>query len=94
MRTFRSQRVEDLIQEYLAELLIREFDFDGALVTIKTVAVDSDLKTASVKLSVIPFEKELATYIMVDSRKKELQRKLLRKLNIRPLPQLKFEIER
>lgn len=94
MRTFRSERVEDLIQQYLGELLAREFDFDGALTTIKSVEVDKKLYMAKVKLAVIPFEKELATFIMVDSKKKELQRKLLRKLNIRPLPQLKFEIDR
>jgi len=94
MRTFRNLRLEDLIQQYLGELLIREFDFNGALVTIKEVIVDKDLKQAKVKLSFIPFEKELEAFILIDSRKKELQRKLLRKLNIRPLPQLKFEIER
>lgn len=94
MRTFRSLRLEDLIQQYLGELLIREFDFNGVLVTIREVIVGEDLKTARVKLSFIPFEKELESFIMIDSRKKELQRKLLRKLNVRPMPQLKFEIER
>ena len=94
MRTFRSERIEDLIQQYLGELLVREFDFDGALTTIKSVEVDKELLIAKVKIGVIPFEKELATFILIDSKKKELQGKLLRKLNIRPLPQIKFEIDR
>lgn len=94
MKQFRSLRFENVIQQQLSQLILEEFDFDGALVTIREVIVEKDLKQARVKLSVIPFEKELASFIMVDSRKKELQGKLLRKLNVRPMPQLKFEIER
>lgn len=93
MRSFRSLRVANLIQEELSRILVRDFDFEGALVTIKSVRVLSDLSEAEVGLGVIPFEKEPKIFIMITARRKELQGKLLRKINIKPMPTLKFKIE-
>lgn len=74
-------------------MLIREFDFEGAIVTISEVEIGEDLDRANVKLSIIPFEKEPEMYKMIEARKKELQHKLLKKMNVRPMPQIHFMIE-
>ncbi len=81
-----------VIQEVLSTIFAREFDFNGALVTILSVTVDEKFEEAKVRIGILPFEKELEVYSIVEGRRKELEHKLLRKLNIKPLPHLKFEI--
>ncbi len=92
MKPFRNLKVASVIQEELSAIFSREFDFQGALVTILSVAVDEKFEEARVRIGILPFEKELEAYTIVEGRRKELEHKLLRKLNIKPLPHLKFEI--
>lgn len=92
MRRYRNLKISSVIEEELGKLLEREFDFDGALVTIVDVFVDTDLLQACVKLGIIPVEKGPETFFKIEKRKKELQHELLRKLNIKPMPRLRFEI--
>ncbi len=92
MRPFRNLKMASVIQEELSRLFVREFNFNGALVTILDVAVDEKFEEARVKLGIIPFEKELEAYTIVEVRKRELEHELLKKLNVKPMPRLKFEI--
>ncbi len=92
MRPYRNLKMASVIQETLSEMFLRDFDFNGALVTIAEVVIDEKLETARVKLSILPFEKGPEAYKMVEDRRRELQYKLVRKLNIKPVPRLKFEI--
>ncbi len=92
MRPFRNLKMASVIQEELNVIFSREFNFNGALVTILSVAVDEKFEEAMVQIGVLPFEKELDAYTMIENRRKELEHKLLKKLNIKPLPHLKFEI--
>ena len=92
MRPFRNLKVASVIQEELSAIFMREFDFHGSLVTILEVAVDERLEEARITIAIFPFEKELEAYTMIEEKRKQLEYKLLRKLNIKPLPHLKFEI--
>ncbi len=92
MRPFRNLKMASVIQEELGTIFAREFDFNGALVTILSVTVDEKFEEARVRIGILPFEKEIEVYTMVESKRKELEHKLLRKLNVKPLPHLKFEI--
>ena len=92
MRPFRNLKIASLIQKELGEMLIREFDFEGALVTIVEVAVDERMENAFIKLSILPFHKGPEMFTMIDSRKRGLRGKLLRKMNIKPMPRLVFKI--
>ena len=53
----RHQRVESLIQEELNQIILKEAEFPGALVTVTAVMVQKDLDYANVMISVIPGEK-------------------------------------
>ncbi len=92
MKPYRNLKIGSLIQHELGEMLVREFNFDGALVTIVEVQVDDKLESAFIKLSVLPFQKGPEAFTMIESRKRELQGKLLRKMNIKPMPRLVFKI--
>lgn len=93
MRPYRNLKIASLIQEKLSELFVREFNFEGALVTIVGVEVDEKLENAFVKLSILPFQKGPEMFTMIDNQRRKLEHELLRIMNIKPMPRLVFKIE-
>lgn len=93
MKFHRSERVSKLILEYLNELLLREVETPGALATITDVEVAKDLSRAAVKVSVLPSEKSGEVLKILKKVESGLQFRLSRKLNIKPMPQIVFEID-
>lgn len=90
---FRSLRVKNLIQTELSKIFTKDIEF-GAFVTIGDIEVDSKLEEAVVKVSVIPEEKGKEVFDFLEKERKSLQFKLLRKMNIKPMPRLKFGLIR
>ncbi|MDI6734390.1 MAG: ribosome-binding factor A [Patescibacteria group bacterium] len=93
MRPYRNLKIANLIQEELSKLFIRELDFDNALVTIINVIVDEDLLHSRVRLGIIPYEKGPEVFTLLQKHRGRLQHVLLKKLNIKPMPHIAFEIE-
>ncbi len=93
MRPFRNLKAGSVIQGELNKIFQSDFDFNGALATITGVDVAEDLSTANVKISVLPFEKEIEVYKIIEGRRREIQGRLLRKMNIKPMPKLEFSID-
>ncbi len=101
----RPDRVASLIQGELSAMLVRDLEFPGALVTISEVTVTKKLDFARVEVSVLPAERaaegeprpvaELEADVQktLAAAQRELQFKLGRKLNIKPMPQIRFEID-
>lgn len=82
-----------MLTEELGKMLSRDFNFEGALVTVMSIDVDTDLLHARVKLGIIPYEKSLEVFKVISKSASDIRFKLLRKINIKPMPFLKFEIE-
>ena len=93
MRFFRSQRVQSLIQGQLSQIIGRELEFDGALVTIMDVDVDKKMERAKIRVSVIPSATEEAALRELERNAGQLQHALLKKINIKPMPRIMFEID-
>lgn len=89
----RSERVQSLIQEELGKIILRELEFPSALVTITSVDVDKKLERAKVKLSVLPPSEEKKILTVVGKAAGELQHLLMKKINIKPMPRIAFEID-
>ncbi|MBI4992487.1 MAG: 30S ribosome-binding factor RbfA [Candidatus Harrisonbacteria bacterium] len=89
----RYQRVESLIREELNKLIIKELEFSGALVTVTGVEVQKDLDYAIVNVSVIPSGKGNEVLKNLEQNWKQLQHLLLRKINIRPMPEIRFRLD-
>mgnify|MGYP001599526303 CR=1 FL=1 len=90
---YRNLRVAELIKEELGGIFLRELDLPaGVLLTITRVEVDKKLLKAVVKLGILPYEKGPETFKYVESARRELQFLLSRKMGIKPMPALKFEI--
>lgn len=89
----RNERVSNLIKKELSQLFLREMDFAGSLVTITDVVVTKKLDSAKVMVSVLPSEKADGVLSYLNRRQPHLQRELLRKISIKPMPELLFRID-
>ena len=94
MKLFRAERVSRLIKEQVSLLLVRELEFHGALVTVTDVEVDKKLEHAKIKLSVLPAAKADGAMKIIERHAGEFQHLLLKKINIKPMPRIAFEIDR
>jgi ribosome-binding factor A len=93
MRFHRPERVGSLIREELSQLILREAEFPGALITITDVVVDKKMDNAKVKISALPLERAPGALKVLNSMIGNLQHLLNKKMNIRPMPRISFEID-
>ncbi len=89
----RHERVSELIRKELGELILRELEFEGAIMTIVEVEVTKKIDYARVHISVIPSHKANEVLHALTTARHRLQGDLLRKINIRPMPELSFIID-
>ena len=92
MKPYRDLKIGSLIQEELSKIILKDFGAEGALVTIVGVEISPDLLQAKIKLGVVPSEKAPEIFRALERRQKEFQHKLLKKINIKPMPQIRFQI--
>ncbi len=90
---YRRERLSNLIEEELSKLIIRELEFDGALVTITGVDISEDMQFADIRFSVIPANKLKGVQKTFDENAGYLQRLLIRKLSMRSIPYIRFEYD-
>lgn len=83
-----------LIKEELSAILRKEIELENALITINDVDVYKDLLNARVKLGILPADKADEALKIIEKRAGYLTGLLLKKINIKPMPHLSFEIDR
>jgi ribosome-binding factor A len=93
MRFFRNERVSSVIRERLSNLILREVETPGALVTVTDVDVDRKLERAIVRVSILPSEQVAPAFKKLARSAGELQFKLSREMNIRPMPRIQFQLD-
>lgn len=90
----RIAKVNELIKQQVAELITRELSLKpGVFITVSKVDTSKDLRYTQVFVSVFP-EKEIK-YAMnaIKNEAHSIQKKLYKKLNLKPLPKLEFRID-
>ena len=95
MSSQRIKQVNMLIQEVLGEIFQKECHFpDNSLVTILAVETSPDLLYSTIIISVFPEaqEKEVMQYLEKDIF--DIQQELNKKLEMRPVPKIRFEMDR
>ena len=90
----RQERLNSLIQEELSKIITRDLEFDGALATVTKVEVSDDFSGALIGVSVIPSSKSKETIKTLNKNKGQLKHSLLKKMKIKTVPYLNFEIDR
>lgn len=87
----RGQRINDLIQSSLAEIIQREAkDFRFGMVTITGVSVSHDMAFAKVFVSVLEEDKAAETLAALNNAAKYLRYSLANAVELRVTPELKF----
>lgn len=98
---YRSERLVNLIKEELSGIISRELEFTDCLMTIIDVDIDKKFSRAIVDFSVLPsgpacrqagkFE-EVSK--ILEKNRRHLQYLLMKKINIKPMPEIIFRIDR
>jgi ribosome-binding factor A len=90
----RIEKVNELIKKHLNDIFLKDLSFkEGVFITIARVDTSPDLRYSKVLVSVFP-EKE--TGYALETLRKEMYRiqgALNKKLSMRPLPQVRFELD-
>jgi len=89
----RTQRVNQLIKEQIGQLLLKEIDFGSLLVTITEVTTSTDLSQAKIKISVMPTDKEEQALRILRKNIFQLQQRLNKKMTMKIVPKIIFEID-
>jgi ribosome-binding factor A len=94
MASMRIIKVNEQIRKLLGEIMERELSIKtGVLITIAKVDTSRDLRYTRMFISVFP---EKDTHYVSETLKKELpkiQKHLYKKLHMKPLPKISFEID-
>lgn len=94
MKTYRNLRVASLIQEELGKIILREIEFaNSVLVTITEVEVLKDMLEAKIKIGVVPESAAKEVIELLDKNRPFLQHLLIKKMNIKPMPRIYFQLE-
>ena len=87
----RNQRIADLIQTTLAEILQKNVeDTRFSMITLTAVEVAQDLSSAKVFVSVLDEEKVVETIAALNNANKYLRYLLANAIELRVTPELKF----
>lgn len=90
----RSKRVGSLVKGQLGNIIFRELDFGNSLVTITAVETSEDIQHATVKISVYPSSSKKQALSKLQNNIYKLQKSLDKKLQMRPVPKIRFELDR
>lgn len=91
----RIVRVRELLREEIGGLLLKEFDLsEEALLTVTRIELSPKLTHAAVFVSIFPEKFAQKTLLMLEQKTPMMQRMLNRKLSMRPLPKIRFSLDR
>ena len=88
----RLEKINELIYRFISELLKEELDTD-AMVTVSGVETSANGQECVVGITVFPFEKSPAAFKEINRNIYEIQQKMNRGLNMRPVPKIRFKID-
>jgi ribosome-binding factor A len=90
----RLPQVNQLLQEELGSILLREFDLpDGVLVTVTRVVTSGNLQEAKVYISVMPEAKLQEVFGALGKNIYAMQQMLNKRLRMRPVPRIRWAVE-
>lgn len=91
----RQQRYSELIKEELGKILFNFLDVGSdTLVTVTRAEISDDLFHATVWVSIYPADKAKDIMNRIQKSIYEIQQIFNRKMRVRPVPKLRFEIDR
>ena len=95
MTTQRILKINKLIKQELGKIILTDVDFSKDIIlTITKVRTSADLRYADVFISILPDNKSIEIKKELKENIYFIQGKLNKKLHMKPLPRIKFIIDR
>ena len=86
----RIDKVNSLLLQEISKIILQDFDFSDCLVTLTHVDVTANLIDAKAFITVLPDEKKDKIIKILNTNIRDVQKKINKKLNMRPIPKIKF----
>ena len=90
MSTNRLEKVNSLLEKEIGNIILKDFDFQGVLVTLTHVEATANLIEAKVYISTLPEDKSDNIVKILNKGVYSIQRKINKMLNMRPIPKIIF----
>jgi ribosome-binding factor A len=90
----RIEKVNSLLEQELSNIILRDFHFQGGLVTLTHVEATPNLIEAKAYISVLPEDKSDQAIKLLNKGIYDVQQKINKRLNMRPIPRIKFVKDR
>lgn len=95
MPTQRILKVNKLLKQEIGKIILTDVDFPkGIMVTITKVKTSADLRYADIFISVLPNNMDTVAEKALKKDIYFIQQKLNKKLDMKPLPRIKFVIDK
>ena len=95
MNENRLKKLNKLLSVEIAKLLKSEIEFEiGVIITVTGVKISSTLEHATIMISVLPEDKEKQVFEKIKKEIYFMQQVLNKRLNMRPVPKIRFEVDR
>ncbi|OGN04560.1 MAG: ribosome-binding factor A [Candidatus Yanofskybacteria bacterium RIFCSPHIGHO2_01_FULL_44_17] len=90
----RIKKLNDLLRDEVGQIITHELDKDdGALITVIGADVSPTLENATIRISVFPDDKALVSLKKLKEEVYHIQQLLNKRLVMRPVPKIRFEID-
>ncbi|MDO8530070.1 MAG: 30S ribosome-binding factor RbfA [bacterium] len=86
----RIEKVNSLLEQEISKIIARDFDFTDTLITLTHVDATANLIEARAYISVMPEEKTSHVIKVLNKGVYSVQKKINKKLNMRPIPKIMF----
>jgi len=87
-------RINSLIQEKIAEILLKKVFVKDVLITVLGVDTSKDLKYTKIKVSAIPFNQSGKVLKILEKQSPILQRVLNQEIKIKFVPKIRFILDK
>ncbi len=90
----RIEKVNSLLEQEISKIILKDFDYSKAIITLTRVEATANLIEAKVYVSVLPEDKTDEALKLLNKDVYSVQQKLNKLLNMRPIPRIKFVKDR
>ena len=93
-RPHRQEKIAELIHQSVGEIIKKELDFPvDILVTISGVELSPNHQHATIRVTVLPYEKQEEVIEVISKNIRVIQNQLNGSLRMRPVPKITFQID-
>jgi len=90
----RLKKLNDLLRDEVGKMLKKELEFNGVLVTVVRAVISPTLEHATIWISVLPESQRETVLQKINQKIYNLQQILNKRLAMRPVPKIRFEIDK